>query len=66
MGRPYYKHGRKENFIQNYSWNTPEEQSLGRPRLKWKDNIKTGVKEHNVSLIGSEVIQQRSFNCSVK
>jgi hypothetical protein len=38
-------HGRVEKFILNFSRKTWRKETIGRPRLRWEDAIKTDLKE---------------------
>jgi hypothetical protein len=43
MGGACGTHGREENFIKIFC-NKPLKRPLSRPRYRWQNNIKTGVK----------------------
>jgi hypothetical protein len=44
-------HGRDEKCIQYLGWKTEGKRLLGRPKRRWKDNIRVDLKE-----IGWEVV----------
>jgi len=45
MGGACSTYGRQEMRIQNYLWEDLRERLRGRPRRRWEDNIKMGLKE---------------------
>jgi len=52
-------HERGEKYIVNFGWNAKGKKPLGRPRHRWKDNIRTDLNGNRGSHNSSVSIETR-------